>query len=133
MSRTLTFEIEGGKPLHNPPFELVRQLLSSINPKGPSYFVLSDETGSYLQAAGARLRMTVEHRRVTPFGLQHFVLGTDTADETEISINYSGGAIRLRRSEVLSLSRAIEIFRNFYETGNRPEDLARRETTVAFK
>src|SRR4051812_34895394 len=107
VSRTLKLETESANPIQNPSFEVVERVVSAISPRSPSFFILSDNSGSYVQVAGARLRLTVEYRQVTPFGFRHFVLGRPPLAETEMSINYTGGAIRLRTSEILSLPRAI--------------------------
>jgi hypothetical protein len=133
MSRALKLESEGAPPIDNPSLGAVERSVSAISPRGPSYFILTDSSGSYVQVAGARLRLTVEYREVTPFGLRHFILGREPLVETLVSINYTGGAITLRTSEVLSLPRALDIVRTFYASGSVPKHFTRREATSTFR
>ena len=133
MQRKLSFEIEGEGVLENPTFPAIEAGLTRINPSGPSFFILSDDTGAYVQTAGAKARVTVEFRERDGAGFRHFVLGRASDDTTEFSIKYSGGAIRLRKNEILSLRDAGEVFRRFFESGSISERFSKRETTDMFK
>ena len=124
-----TLQVEGQPPIASPSIEVVHELLGRIHPRGPSFFVLTRSDGSYLQCAGARLRLIVELRRITGSSFEHFVLGRSPASTEVTSINYSGGAIALRRHEILALSEATDIFAEFYRTGDAPSAFLRRDTT----
>ena len=130
--RRLKFEGEGAQPVADPAIEEIVAAVSRISPRGPSYFILSDDTGSYVQVAGARLRLTVEYRSNSRFGFRHFVLGREGRPETMSSVNYSGGAISLQLREILSLPAALEVLRTLFLTGDVPAAFHRRETTGIF-
>jgi hypothetical protein len=91
-----------------------------------------NENGDYVQTAGARLRLIVEYRRVCGNLFQHFVIGWNSQDQRERSINYSGGAIRLQTNEILNISKAKEIFEHFYSFGTIPDGFLLRNVTKSF-
>jgi len=127
---TMRLEQESQPPLSNPDWQEVESALRAINPKGRSFFILSDARGSYVQAAGARLRLIVEHRQTSFWRFRHYVLGRAPERAGRISVNYSGGAIALHRNEVLTIEDAIAIFRCFYETDEVPEAYVKRDVTA---
>ena len=133
MGKTFTFEIEGHAPARGTAFADIEAAIGRISPRGPSFFILQDETGSYVQAAGARARLTVEFRHVTRFGFRHYVLGRRAESNGEASVNYSGGPIRVQSNEILTTRDAVAIFREFFDAGTVSNDYARRETTSMFE
>jgi hypothetical protein len=132
-NRALTLEVDGRLPQARPAFEDIEKALNAISLRGPSYFTLTDETGSYVQAAGARLRLTIEYRKKHRFGFQHFVLGVPDRPTTLNSINSTAGIITVQTNEILSLTAAIEVFRVFFENGSIPSRFVLRETTETFR
>jgi hypothetical protein len=132
-SRLLTFEGEARAPVQGPSIEEVEAALQSIRPRGPSYFSLTDASGSYVQTAGAKARLILEYRQVRGFAFQHFVLGRAPEDSRPQSLNYSGGAIRLLTSEILTLKDALVVFRAFFVTRSIPTGYTLRDNTAMFK
>ena len=131
--RVLTFEVDGRQPQLRPSLEDVEKALNSISPRGPSYFTLTDQTGSYVQVAGARLRLTIEYRNNTRFGFRHFVLGDHDRPTKMNSINSTAGIISVQTNEILALSSAIEVFQAFFASGSVPSRFLLRETTESFR
>ena len=113
----------------NPTWEDVESALRSIHPKENSYFILTNKKGNYVQTAGARLRLIIEHRQKSMLGFKHVVFGQSPVDEERISINYSGGAIALNKNEILSLDDALIIFKTFYDSDKFPESYLTRDVT----
>jgi hypothetical protein len=126
-------EREGDPPLDDPDWEAVDEALGRIRSRGPSFFILSDAGGSYVQALGNQRRLTVEFRQVAPGGdLAHFVLGQGPATEEVTVFQSSAGRFAVYRHEALSLEDARRIFSHFYETGGVPSAYALREVTGEF-
>lgn len=125
----MKLEQENQRPISNPTWEDVESALLSIHPKENSYFTLTNKKGSYVQTAGARLRLILEHRQKSLFGFKHVVLGKPPINEEKISINYSGGAITLNRNEILTVDDAISVFKAFYNAENIPESYLTRDVT----
>jgi hypothetical protein len=130
--RTLRLDVDGRATSAAPSFVDVQNALNDISPLGPSHFNLSDQTGSYVQAAGARLRLSIEYRKVHRFGFRHFVLGDPNRPTTPNSINSTAGIIKLQTNEILTLVAALEVFREFFETGTVPARFVLHETTDMF-
>lgn len=128
----MVFEGEQFDPLQNPSPEVIEAALNQLHPRGPSFFTLTSGTGSYVQVAGAKGRLIVEFRDVGGSSFQHFVLGREPVNSERVSINYSGGAIQLLRSEVLALSDALQIFSEFLSAGSIPPSYALRDNTRMF-
>ncbi|HOL09946.1 MAG TPA: hypothetical protein PLH87_07390 [Bacillota bacterium] len=112
--------------------EFVLAYLERMNPKTRSFCTLSNQDESYVQCAGSKLRMIVEHRGYQGSGFTHYVLGKNTNDLREHSINYSGGIIRLKRNEILSVNDAKIVFQSFYLTQKMPEGYCLRDNTQMF-
>jgi hypothetical protein len=128
----MLFEQEGQPPISNPSWEDVASSLSSINPRERSFFVLSGKSG-YVQVAGAKLRLTIEHRKKGLFSSAHYRLGRAPVSSEEIDINYSGGAITVRKSEVLSLDDALKVLRSYFDHGVVPDDYVSRELPATLR
>ena len=95
---------------------------------------LSHPTRGYVQAAGARLRMTVELRQYDASGnFRHFVLGRTSSEVTDASVNTAAGTIRLKSNEILTAQDALMIFRSFFDDVAVPPGYLVRETTQMFK
>lgn len=128
----MRLEQENRPPIAAPCWQDVEGALKAIHPKDRSFFILS-RGSDYVQTAGARLRLTIEHRVTRFFGFSHFRLGREPISDEEISLNYSGGPIAVRRTEILSLDDCLVAFRCFFETGSMPDGYARRDITADFK
>jgi hypothetical protein len=125
----MKLEQENHEPILNATWSDVESALLSIHPKNHSFIILSNKKGSYVQTAGARLRLIIEHRQKSIFGFKHIVFGNPPENSERISINYSGGAISLNRSEILTVDDAISIFRAFFEGKEVPEKYLTRDVT----
>ena len=115
----MLFEQENAPPTKKPTWEEIESALLAIHPKTRSFFVLSGRK-SYVQVAGARLRLTIEYRVRKLFSHDHFRVGREPLSGEELSLNYSGGAITVRKSEVLTLEDCLAVFRSFYESEQVP-------------
>ena len=80
-----------------------------------------------MQVAGAKLRLTVEYRRKKFLSHKHFRVGRKPVSEEELSLNYSGGAITVRKSEVLTLEDCLAVFRSFFDSEEVPGGYHLRE------
>ena len=124
---------EGRETWFNISWEEVENALAQVHPRERSFFSLSAEDGSYVQTAGARLRLIVEHRRIVDEGFEHYVIGKSSEGQEKHSVvNYSGGGIQLFRNEVLTIKDATAIFRTFFHLQSLPEQYQRREITNTF-
>ena len=128
----MLFEQENAPPVKNPTWEDIESALLGIHPKMRSFFVLSGRK-SYVQAAGAKLRLTIEYRAKKLFSHRHFRVGREPLSEEEVSLNYSGGAIRVRKSEVLTLEDCLSVFRAFFESGQVRGSYHLRELDDSFR
>lgn len=115
----MIFEQENSPPLSEPSWEEIESALSQIHPKTKSFFMLSSRKG-YVQTAGAKLRLTIEYRVRKVFSYHHFRVGRAPLAEEEIGLNYSGGGIVVRKSEVLNLEDCLAVFRSFLESEKVP-------------
>ncbi len=125
----MKLEQEKYDPISNPTWNDVETALNSIDPKENSFFILANKNGSYVQTAGARLRVIVEYRKKSLFGFKHVVLGKPSKKTERTSINYSGGIIALDRNEILTIKDAIEIFEEFYNSNEIPVSYVTRDIT----
>jgi len=133
MSHIYTLEQEGLQATPNASAADVRAALESIHSRTRSFLILERSDGSYVQTAGARLRLMVEHRRVLPDGsFRHYVLGVPGGEQREVSINYSGGALTLRKGQVLTIKDALAVFLAFLHDGTVPNDYKLEDVTARF-
>jgi hypothetical protein len=114
-------------------FDQVEAALMSIHPWSRSFVILRHDAGGYVQAAGARLRLSVEYREVQGDSFRHFVLGRRTADTRRSAINCNVGPISIFRHEVLSVTDSIAVFRSFFAERSVPAVYALRECTRLFQ
>lgn len=132
--RTLTFEQQGSPTINSPEWSEIESSLQMVDPRTRGYFILFDDSGSYIQAAGARLRMVVEYRiaeKGRPF--RHFVVGTPEQDVSKTSINTSAGIVQLHRNEIHSLSTVTKLFKRFYENDDVCGDYVLRDDTKRYE
>ena len=124
---------EGHETWLNISWDAVEGALTQIHPRKRSFFTLSAEDGSYVQTAGARLRLIVEYRQIVDEGFEHYILGKPSeGQEKRSAINYSGGGIQLLRNEILTVKDATAIFRAFFYFQNIPEHYQLRDITNTF-
>jgi hypothetical protein len=130
----ITFEWEDGETVLSPTWESIEEALPMITPRGPGFFILSRPDGSYVQTAGARLRLIVEYRKILGSGqFAHYVLGKHIeAAPKQTQINASIGVLNLMNNEILTVKDAIAIFREFYLEGTVPGTYILHDVTADF-
>lgn len=131
----MRFRLEGDnfEPVDDPSWEAVDKAISSLHPKDRCYFSLNNvDTRSYVQLAGARLRLTVESRVYSEKSFRHFVFGRPERNDKEAYINCRIGSIHLVRSQVLTIDDGRSIFLHFYKNGILPNQYELQELTNGF-
>ncbi|CRK84799.1 hypothetical protein BN000_04849 [Neobacillus massiliamazoniensis] len=86
--RSIIFEYEfnnESKKLENPTLEMILENLNEINPRIKSFFILTNESGDFIQCAGAKSRLTIEYKHSNIIS----ILGLEKENKEIISINYS--------------------------------------------
>jgi len=126
----MKLEAEGIIPISDPDWAQIEEVLSKINPRTHSFVSLTGTDGSYVQTAGARLRLIVEYRDASTAPFRHYVLGDDRQPGALTSVNYSGGAISLYHNEILSLRAALTVFQSFHEKRSIPDSFVLRDDTA---
>jgi len=133
-SNELLLETEKAAPQSSPTWADVEAVVSSLGPRSNGYATLSHPARGYVQVAGARLRLTVEFREQLPTGdFRHYVLGRESDQSKDASVNTAAGMIKLKSNEILTASAAVDVFRSFFDTQTVPAQYTRRETTQMFK
>ena len=122
-------QMEDRPPVSRPSREAVIEALAQLHPKGPSFVVLSRDDGSYVQTAGAKLRLTVEYRQMLPSGFRHYTLGKSPTDPRPTCINCKCGPIHCHLSESMTLSDAQIILTEFLASGRVPDGFVLRDRT----
>jgi len=116
-----------------PAWQEVVHALETIDPRRSGFVILSRPDGSYVQCAGARLRLIIEWRKtITGSEFKHFVIGKTSDKHKATSINTSVGIIQLQQNEILSIKNAAEVFQRFYDSGTIPESYVVRDVTDKF-
>jgi hypothetical protein len=90
-------------------------LLGYLNPNGPSSISFTLEDGSYIQCAGAKTRLTVEARLISPRGDLHVVFGKGARTGIKEIIACSVGPITVDSSQILQMRDARKLIRHFVE------------------
>ncbi len=122
-------QLEDRPPVLTPSSDEVIAALAQLHPRGPSFVILSRDDGSYVQTAGAKLRLTVEYRQMNPSNFRHFTLGKIPADPRPTCINCKCGPIHCHLNESMTLNDAEIIFKEFLENGRVPGSYVLRDRT----
>lgn len=112
---------EHGGSIYEASWSDVESALNSIHPEFNSFSVLEGENG-YVQTAGEADRLTVEYRDVQTGSFTHYRIGKKPLSDNMSPVRYSGGFIRVREGEVLTLQDCIAIFRSYFERGEIPSE-----------
>ncbi|MFP4164630.1 MAG: hypothetical protein ACLFQB_08720 [Chitinispirillaceae bacterium] len=127
------FEGDNMKPVDNPDMAEMLSLLDTLHPTDRCFFSLAEvSTGSYVQAAGARLRLTVEARLCEKGGFRHYVLGTNPRNERTAYINCRVGPIHVMQSQMLVLDDARKIFARFLKRAELIKSYDLQDVTSRF-
>lgn len=113
MSDVLLLMVEGQTSLAEARWTSVERALSQLGFPEPTFVILADQTGSYVQTAGTPERLTVEWRRYDKDSFRHFVAGHLNARAQEDYILASEGHVAVQSNEVLKLGEALQIFAAF--------------------
>jgi hypothetical protein len=136
MNRQLLLEYEFGRQTAKTEQPTLEQVLSRLRQMHigmrRSFCILSDDTGSYVQCAGTPRRLIIEHRHVEGERFGHVVLGLNPEDRRDAYVRYSGGLIRLKQNEVLTVEHAAEVFSSFFHKGTIPKRYVLRYITEEF-
>ena len=71
----MIFSEHNREDVEDPTLDYIKDRLRKLSPKGPGYFALTSADGSYVQTAGARLKLVIEHRQSSGPGFEHYILG----------------------------------------------------------
>ncbi|KMQ52237.1 hypothetical protein CHISP_0918 [Chitinispirillum alkaliphilum] len=131
----MSFRFEGDNisPIENPETEEMLTLLNTLHPKRRCFFSLTELlTGSYVQVAGAPLRLTVEARQYRQNGFRHYVMGDYPRKEDSAYINCRVGPIYILQSQMLILEDARRIFVQFLSNAELIEGFDLQDVTLRF-
>ena len=132
----MRLQLEGDnlEPIDNPTWDAIDKVVSNLHPKDRCFFSLTDvDTGSFVQLAGARLRLTVEGRVFSEAGFRHFVFGKPERNDKEAYINCKAGPIHVVQSQVLTLDDGKAIFLYFYKNGRLHNEYELQEQAISNK
>jgi hypothetical protein len=125
------------KTTMNPQWDYILSSLQSIDPIKKAYFILENNTSSYIQCTGSNEKLCVELREVTENKFQHFVIGRvqnkNSFPVVWTIIHTKVGPIRVHQNEVLDITDAIMLFELFYQGKNLPNKYNQRNITRSFK
>jgi len=125
------------KTTTNPQWDYILSSLRYIDPVKKAYFILENNTASYIQCAGSKERLCVELRKVTENQFQHFVIGRiqnkNSFPVVWTIIHSKAGPIHVHENEVLDIADAIKLFELFYQGENLPNTYNQRNITRSFK
>ncbi len=119
--------------------DVVQTMRRIADPRGPTYVILTDADGNYVQAAGTDGRYIVESRSVYGEGFQHFRMHQQSEGPDAADVVYHRQKcdrhpprrcpLRVRRSEVCDLGTVEFALLAFLQTGERAPSLLWREVT----
>jgi hypothetical protein len=111
------------------------KLLSYFGSDNHSSATFTLESGSYVQCAGAKTRLTVEARIVKPNGnFVHYVFGLGDRSGKIEEIECSVGPISVDATQVLTLRDGRKIIRHFVESGGElPEGYDVQDVSERFR
>ncbi len=126
-------EVEGCEPLGNPSLEEVTAAVASLNGSGPSYCIIQDENGSFVQFLGSAESLTVEWHICGDDAEEHYIVGRDDDDETSVMICHSDGETEVFCSESLTATEAQPIGVAFLSNADLPVGLVVRDVSELFE
>jgi len=119
--------------------DVVRAVGRIADPSGPTFVILEDSAGNYVQAAGTDGRYIVESRTVYGEGFQHYrmyrqIAGPDAADVVYHRKKCDRHPprrcpLRVRKSEICDLGTVEIALCAFLQTGERAPSLLWRDVT----
>lgn len=115
--------------------ELARQTLEQLSSDHePTFVIVDDESGSYVQAAGSKDRLTIEWRQyATEESFEHFVAGRKQGPGEIVQVKTFYGVIDVNENECLTSEDGQAIFEAFIKSGERPNAYEWRNSTASFE
>lgn len=109
-------------------------VLKNLDAKNNSFYILSHESGNYMQCGGSRKQCTVEYRvfdRPNKYDkYKHYVVGHTNGSTAPAHVKMSEGVINLHKGEVLDYLEAAELFELFSRGKKFPKKYAIREKDI---
>lgn len=128
--------VPDSRKVTNPSKEQVADSLRQIDGETCCFFILTSESGSYIQCAGGQFGVTLEFREISGDKFKHFVLGKGKAmnplKTIWSTVDCRIGPIRVHQEEVLTLDDAIDAFTYFIKTAEVLPGLIKRNVTNQF-
>lgn len=121
----------------NPDWNKIDLSLKLIDPLIKTFFVLTNDFGSYIQCAGSKDRLAIELREFESQNIfKHFVIGkggnTNPLKTIWTQIDCRVGPIRIHDNEVLTIKDAIDLFNIFFNSEKIPLTYKKRNVTKQF-
>jgi hypothetical protein len=122
-------EARGDVPL---PFDQTfGEVLSKLNSRSNSYFILEQANGNYIQCGGSKEACTVEFRIYDrPNKFHHCVIAHADGSDDSASVKMSGGTVDVRECEMLASLEAAELFELFLAGKKFPKKYKVREKAL---
>ena len=123
---------------------LNESLQTMLLPHGPTYVIVEDEGGNYIQAAGFSDRYCVESRDVYGEGFRHWRAmrpGADAGGDTKILYRNKcpekehpprGCSVRVQVEDVLDFAQVASAIIHYAMSGERTEQFGWKDTTAEF-
>lgn len=116
-----------------PQWTKVEESLKQIDPNTKCYFILTSDSGSYIQCAGSKEKLTIELRETKDGTFKHYVIGKGDGENSLRTvwqtIDCRVGPIRVHDNEVLGLTDAVANFKFFYTDSIHLTEYKKRNVT----
>jgi hypothetical protein len=122
----------------NPDWDKIESSLKLIDPLDKTFFVLTNDLGSFIQCAGSKDELTIELRENENLNtFKHFVVGKggnlSPLNTIWTQIDCRVGPIRIHYNEVMTIKDAVDIFKAFFNNETLPLTYKKRNVTKQFR
>jgi hypothetical protein len=115
-------------------WETANKLLNYFGPDRRPFAIFTLPDNSYVQALGAKRRLTVEAREYhTDGSFTHWVFGRGAPVGTPERVEVSTGPVTVDETQLLAMRDARVIIKQFLETRTFPSSYHRQDVTERFK
>lgn len=119
--------------IFDPDWREIEHWIEQIDPKTNCYLIWTANTGSYIQCAGSKERLTIEMREWTDNTFKHYVLGRG-AEKSPLRTIWDRIECRVRPNyfhdcEVLSKIDALINFKAFHDDSQISAEYKKRNVT----
>ena len=116
-----------------PPDYSFPQAFNYLNPESNSFYILENDRG-YMQCGGSKEKCTVEIREYNDDGtFRHLVFFDPIGTNDPEHIPMSAGGVHRENRHCLHFSKAIQLFKAYYNDEPWPEGLEVEDITNEFK